>query len=82
MPGGQTEGRTKLIRLPRRPLFGLPRSPQRMPVCPSHACDWLQEEHGPITEDEYAAALAELDELDAEHQRRRTAGKRDAGEAA
>lgn len=44
--------------------------------------DWLQEEHGPITEDEHAAALVELDELDAEHERRRTAGKHNAGEAA
>ncbi|MER6833892.1 CopG family transcriptional regulator [Streptomyces cellulosae] len=44
--------------------------------------DWLQEEHGPVTEDEQAAALEELDELDAEHERRRAAGKRDAGEAA
>lgn len=43
--------------------------------------DWLQGEHGPVTEDEHAAALAELDELDAEHERR-TTGKRNAGEAA
>ncbi|AZQ35841.1 CopG family transcriptional regulator [Streptomyces cyaneochromogenes] len=44
--------------------------------------DWLQEEHGPVTENERAAALAELDDLDAEHERRRTAGGHDAGEAA
>ncbi|MFI7893361.1 CopG family transcriptional regulator [Streptomyces sp. CACIS-1.16CA] len=44
--------------------------------------DWLQEEHGPITEDEHAAALVELDELDAEHEQRRTAGKHHAGETA
>ena len=44
--------------------------------------DWLQEEHGPITEHEHEAALVELDELDAEHERRRTAGKHNAGEAA
>ncbi|GGN02431.1 CopG family transcriptional regulator [Streptomyces fuscichromogenes] len=44
--------------------------------------DWLQEEHGPVTEDERATALEELDDLDAEHERRRTAGGRDAGEAA
>jgi hypothetical protein len=45
--------------------------------------DWLQEEHGPVTEDERATALAELDDLDAEHERRRrTAGGRNAGEAA
>ncbi|MFE4551573.1 MULTISPECIES: CopG family transcriptional regulator [unclassified Streptomyces] len=43
--------------------------------------DWLQEEHGPVTGDERAAALAELDDLDAEHERRR-AGGHDAGEAA
>jgi hypothetical protein len=44
--------------------------------------DWLQEEHGPVTGDERAAALKELDELDAEHERRRTANKHDTGEAA
>ncbi len=44
--------------------------------------DWLQEEHGPVTEDEHAAALAELEDLDAEHERRRTTGGHDAGEAA
>ncbi|GAA2650707.1 CopG family transcriptional regulator [Streptomyces vastus] len=44
--------------------------------------DWLQEEHGPVTEDERTAALTELDELDAEHERRRTGGGHDAGEAA
>ncbi|MCC3768000.1 ribbon-helix-helix domain-containing protein [Streptomyces sp. UNOC14_S4] len=44
--------------------------------------DWLQEEHGPVTEDEHAAALDELAELDAEHGQRRATGKREAGEAA
>ncbi|MEO3766086.1 CopG family transcriptional regulator [Streptomyces sp. B8F3] len=44
--------------------------------------DWLQEEHGPVTEDERAAALAELEELDAEHERRRATAEHDAGEAA
>ncbi|MFF9058809.1 CopG family transcriptional regulator [Streptomyces sp. NPDC014882] len=44
--------------------------------------DWLQEEHGPVTEDEHAAALDELDELDAEHERRRTTGEHNAGGAA
>ena len=33
--------------------------------------DWLQEEYGPVAEEESAAALAELDEIDAEHDRRR-----------
>ncbi|SHL29266.1 ribbon-helix-helix domain-containing protein [Actinacidiphila paucisporea] len=33
---------------------------------------WLEDEHGPVTEDERAAALDELDSLDAEHDRRRT----------
>lgn len=42
--------------------------------------DWLEEEYGPVTEDERAAAREELDELDAEHKRRRA--KRTAGEAA
>lgn len=44
--------------------------------------DWLQEEHGAVTEDERAAALDELEDLDAEHERRRTSGRHDAGEAA
>lgn len=44
--------------------------------------DWLQEEHGPVTEDEHAAALDELEELDAEHERRRTTEEHNAGEAA
>ena len=44
--------------------------------------DWLQEEHGPVTDDEHAAALDELEEVDAEHERRRAVGKHDAGEAA
>ncbi|SFT02913.1 CopG family transcriptional regulator [Saccharopolyspora flava] len=33
--------------------------------------DWLQEEHGPVSDDDRNAVLAELDELDAEHERRR-----------
>ncbi|MFD0469672.1 CopG family transcriptional regulator [Nonomuraea thailandensis] len=33
---------------------------------------WLEEEYGPVTEDERAAAMAELEDLDAEHERRRT----------
>ncbi|WP_030324184.1 CopG family transcriptional regulator [Streptomyces sp. NRRL B-3229] len=44
--------------------------------------DWLQEEHGPVTDDENAVALDELEELDAEHERRRASGKHNAGEAA
>ncbi|WP_308168958.1 CopG family transcriptional regulator [Nonomuraea sp. NEAU-A123] len=44
--------------------------------------NWLAEEYGPVTEDERAVALEELEDLDAEHERRRAAGKRDAGEAA
>lgn len=44
--------------------------------------DWLQEEHGPVTEDERAAAFEELEDLDAEHERRRATGKHSAGEAA
>jgi hypothetical protein len=44
--------------------------------------DWLQEEHSPVTEDERVAALDELEDLDAEHERRRASGQRDAGEAA
>ncbi|MGJ3560106.1 CopG family transcriptional regulator [Streptomyces sp. NPDC055186] len=44
--------------------------------------DWLQEEHGPVTDEEHAAALAELEDLDAEHERRRRAHGSHAGEAA
>jgi hypothetical protein len=44
--------------------------------------DWLQEEHGPVSEDERSAALEELADLDAEHEHRRAAGKHNAGEAA
>ncbi|WP_329177403.1 CopG family transcriptional regulator [Streptomyces sp. NBC_01477] len=41
--------------------------------------DWLKEEHGPVTEDEHAVALDELNRLDAEHAHRRPGS---AGEAA
>jgi hypothetical protein len=41
--------------------------------------DWLEEEHGPVTEDEHSAALDELKRLDAEHAHRRPGS---AGEAA
>ncbi|WP_327253410.1 CopG family transcriptional regulator [Streptomyces sp. NBC_01244] len=44
--------------------------------------DWLEEEHGPVTEDEHTAALADLEDLDAEHERRRATGGHQAGEAA
>ncbi|MEU7743622.1 CopG family transcriptional regulator [Nonomuraea sp. NPDC049158] len=44
--------------------------------------NWLGEEYGPVTEEEGAAALEELEDLDAEHERRRAGEKRDAGEAA
>jgi hypothetical protein len=44
--------------------------------------DWLQAEHGPVTEDERAAALDELEDLDVEHERRRAAGQHNAGEVA
>lgn len=44
--------------------------------------DWLQEEHGPVTDEEHAAALAELEDLDAEHERRRRVHGSHAGEAA
>lgn len=40
---------------------------------------WLEEEHGPVTGDERAAALDELNSLDAEHADRRPGS---AGEAA
>ncbi|MFD6324832.1 CopG family transcriptional regulator [Streptomyces sp. NPDC058442] len=44
--------------------------------------DWLQEEHGPVTDEEHAAALAELEDLDAEHEQRRRVHGSHAGEAA
>ncbi|MEO3868549.1 CopG family transcriptional regulator [Nonomuraea sp. B12E4] len=45
--------------------------------------NWLEEEYGPVTDDERAAAMEEVDELDAEHERRRAGGTRNnAGEAA
>ncbi|GGP03844.1 CopG family transcriptional regulator [Nonomuraea glycinis] len=44
--------------------------------------NWLQEEHGPVTEEDRAAAIEELEDLDAEHERRRATGKRGSGEAA
>ncbi|MFJ2262346.1 CopG family transcriptional regulator [Streptomyces sp. NPDC087844] len=43
---------------------------------------WLQEEHGPVTEGERAVAFEQLEDLDAEHERRRVVGKHTAGEAA
>ncbi|WP_336084496.1 hypothetical protein [Nocardia sp. SSK8] len=39
---------------------------------------WLQDEHGPVTDDERAAALAELAAVDAEHARRKPAQRRSA----
>jgi hypothetical protein len=44
--------------------------------------NWLEEEYGPVTEDERVAAIEELDDLDAEHERRRPRRQRNAGEAA
>ncbi|MFK0173269.1 CopG family transcriptional regulator [Streptomyces sp. NPDC090306] len=44
--------------------------------------DWLQAEHGAVTDDERAAALTQLENLDAEHAVRRAGGGHDAGEAA
>ena len=43
--------------------------------------DWLEKEHGPVTERESAAALEELRELDSEHARRRTAARNHEGAA-
>ncbi|WP_433890547.1 CopG family transcriptional regulator [Streptomyces sp. CA-111067] len=39
---------------------------------------WMEEEHGPVTEDERTTALDELNNLDAEHERRRTSSVGDA----
>lgn len=44
--------------------------------------DWLQDEHVPLTEEERSTAFEELEDLDAEHERRRTTGTHGAGEAA
>lgn len=38
--------------------------------------NWLEEEHGPLTEEERAAALEEAEDLDAEHERRRATQRR------
>jgi post-segregation antitoxin (ccd killing protein) len=43
---------------------------------------WLEEEHGPVTDPERSAAYDALEDLDAEHKRRQTAGTKRAGEAA
>ncbi|MEU5917560.1 CopG family transcriptional regulator [Streptomyces sp. NPDC047141] len=43
---------------------------------------WLEEEYGPVTEEELAAGRAELDALHDEHERRRRAREAHAGEAA
>ncbi|MEY9943300.1 metal-responsive CopG/Arc/MetJ family transcriptional regulator [Kitasatospora sp. GAS1066B] len=43
---------------------------------------WLEDEHGAVTPDERAAAHRELDDLDAEHERRRAARGGRAGDAA
>ncbi|MFP8902959.1 CopG family transcriptional regulator [Streptomyces atacamensis] len=42
--------------------------------------DWLEEEHGPVTEGEHTAALRELEDLDTEHDRRRTTARNHPGE--
>ncbi|MET9515095.1 CopG family transcriptional regulator [Streptomyces sp. NPDC002994] len=44
--------------------------------------DWLEEEYGPFTEEEQAAGLAELAEIDAEHARRRAETGNDTSAAA
>ncbi|WP_240196916.1 CopG family transcriptional regulator [Nonomuraea lactucae] len=44
--------------------------------------NWLEEEYGPVTDDERAAAIEELEDLDAEHERRHARRKRNAGDAA
>ncbi|MET8865790.1 CopG family transcriptional regulator [Nonomuraea sp. NPDC004580] len=44
--------------------------------------NWLEEEYGPVTDDEHTAVMQELEELDAEHERRRARRKKSAGEAA
>ncbi|WP_379514528.1 CopG family transcriptional regulator [Nonomuraea insulae] len=43
--------------------------------------DWLGEEYGPVTDDERAAAIEDLKELDAEHERR-AGGRHGKGAAA
>ena len=43
---------------------------------------WLEEEHGPVTGPERAAAYDSLDSLDAEHERRQAAAAKRAGKAA
>lgn len=43
---------------------------------------WLQEEHGPLTDEERTTAFGELEDLDAEHERRCATGTHGTGEAA
>jgi post-segregation antitoxin (ccd killing protein) len=43
---------------------------------------WLEEEHGPVTDPERSAAYDALDDLDAEHERRQATAAKRAGEAA
>ncbi|GHB01814.1 CopG family transcriptional regulator [Streptomyces termitum] len=43
---------------------------------------WLEEEHGPVTEEERAAVRAEMDAFHAEHERRRQARETRGSEAA
>lgn len=43
---------------------------------------WLEEEHGPVTESERSAAYGALDDLDAEHERRQAAVAERASKAA
>ena len=44
--------------------------------------EWLEEEHGPVTDAERSASYEALDELDAEHQRRRAGEAKHTDEAA
>ncbi|RAY13164.1 CopG family transcriptional regulator [Actinomadura craniellae] len=44
--------------------------------------DWLQEEYGPLTDEERAAARAKLEEINAEHARLRAEHGSGSGEAA
>ncbi len=44
--------------------------------------EWLEEEHGPVTDAERSASYEALDELDAEHQRRQAREAKHTDEAA
>ncbi|WP_411070868.1 type II toxin-antitoxin system Phd/YefM family antitoxin [Streptomyces sp. cmx-4-25] len=56
---------------PTGPMGGIDRPDLDPRVRLRELVSWLEEEYGPVTEAQWDAARAELDEIDAEHERRR-----------